>query len=321
MQTFTSLDSVRLAAEGRPKVVCLGMFDGMHKGHRALIEFTRNEAGRRQGLAVVFSFQNHPLSLLAPAYAPALLTPWPRKVRLFDQLGLDIAVVVPFDPTIKSMSPDAFVRDVLIDRCDAALAVCGYDFRFGREAAGTPRMLVDLMRGAGRDAAILPEIKIQDVTVSSTLVRDLISQHRVDEAPRYLGDYYRLEGRVVSGRGRGRTIGFPTANLDVDPQALVPPGGVYAVTVPHGGRTWPGMLNIGRRPTFETEGERSIEVHLIGFEGDLGGQMLEVAFLAYLRPERRFESPEALVAQLQRDRAQTLAVAARPSPHLTHTGR
>lgn len=313
MQTITSLDALDLAVDPRPKIVCIGMFDGVHLGHRALIKRAVDEARRRDGLAVALSFQNHPLRQLAPAYAPPLLMPWRRKAALFADLGIDIAVIIPFDERVMRLSPGEFVDGVLIGKCGAAMAVCGYDFRFAQNAAGTPELLRELMAASGREAFILPKVQIRDVTVSSTLIRDLIGERRIDEAPKYLGDFFKLDGRVVTGKGRGRTIGFPTANLEVDPDVLIPPRGVYAARVSVGGQVWPGMVNIGRRPTFETDGAKTIEAHIIGFGGDLPGREIEVAFIAHLRPERKYDSPEALVAQLQKDRARALALFRRDS--------
>jgi riboflavin kinase/FMN adenylyltransferase len=308
MIVYTSLSKLNLADEPLPKVMCIGMFDGVHVGHRALIDIIKGEAKQIGGMSVVFTFQNHPLGLLAPAYAPPLLTHWRRKIRILETLGVDATVVVPFDENLMSMSPVDFVDGILIGSCDVDLAACGYNFRFGRDGMGSPEELKRLLKERGRKCRILEKVKINDVTVSSTMIRDLIGQRQIDKVRPYLGDWFCLQGRVISGHGRGRTIGFPTANIAEPDGVIVPPRGVYAVRVVSESGVNPGMLNIGRRPTFEVEGEKSIEVHLIDFDGELIDRKIEVAFLAHLRPEQKFDSPEALVEQLKKDRQKVVDI-------------
>lgn len=289
-------------------VVTVGTFDGVHVGHQALLAYVRERATAQAGRSVAVSFDPHPREVVHGEPVP-LLTTVDERAEAFEALGLDRFVVLPFTKDFAALSPEAFVRDVLVKHVGLREIVIGYDHGFGRGRSGDAELLEQLGAELGFATDIVPPQLVARHVVSSSEVRRLLTEAGdAERAAEMLGRPYALTGRVVEGDRRGRTIGYPTANLAVDhPRKVVPCEGVYAVGVrlPDGARRG-GMLNIGRRPTFGGE-ERRIEVHLFDFRGDLYGQPLRVEFVARIRDERRFESVEALTEQLSRDAARCKA--------------
>ena len=283
----------------RPIVVALGNFDGVHLGHQAVLARAAEEARVAGGAVVAATFWPHPRSVLGRGEAPALLTTREGRREALLRYGADEVREIRFDRELSKKSPEEFVRDVLVGEIGAGEVVVGENFRFGHKAAGDFGDLRRLMREAGGDAQAV-EVRGEGGEISSTRIRSLISEGNVREAGRLLGRPYAVRGEVVVGDKRGRTIGFPTANVGPDPAVIVPARGVYACLVGVDGDGYPACTNVGVAPTFE-RGEHRIEAYLLDFEGDLYGKTVEVLFLERIRGERRFSGVEELKAQIGRD--------------------
>jgi len=267
-----------------PRRVAIGTFDGVHLGHREVI----------RAADTVLTFDPHPLSVVHPAATPKLISTFPVKRDLIAGLGVDALVVIPFDKGFASQSAEEFVKDVLIERLRAEQVSVGENFRFGKGAKGTAAFL---SQHEEFDTRVVPLVEAAGETVSSSHIRGLLAAGDVEAAARFLGAPFIFEGEVVAGDRRGRELGVPTANVVPDERYVVPGHGVYAATA-HG---HPAAVNVGVRPTFETGRGVVVEAHLIGFEGDIYGETLRIEFLARLRGEKRFESVDELVAQMNRD--------------------
>ncbi|WP_420454414.1 bifunctional riboflavin kinase/FAD synthetase [Rubrivirga sp.] len=284
-------------------IVTTGTFDGVHRGHQAIVRYLVDRAREVGGVPTVVTFDPHPREVLTGLHIP-LLTTLDERADALEALGVERFVVVPFSRDLSLLEPEDYVADVLLGTVGMREIVIGYDHRFGRKARGDRALLERLGDRLGFTVDVIPEQIEGDVTVSSTEVRRLLAE--AGDAARaavLLGRPYRLAGTVVRGDARGRTIGYPTANVrPADPRKLVPREGVYAVRATLAdGATAGGMMNVGRRPTFETDGARTVEVHLFDVDADLYGQTLAVDVVARLRDEQRFDGVEALVAQLGRD--------------------
>jgi len=275
------------AATGRS--VAVGTFDGVHLGHRAVIE----------GSDSVLTFDPHPVSVVAPQHTPKLLTTLEVKAELIAALGVQELIVIPFDADFAARSAEAFVQDVLVDALGAERVAIGENFRFGHRALGDPQLLAGDPRF---QTVVHPLLEVEGEVVSSSHIRGLVLAGEVDKAARFLGTPFQLRGEVVHGDGRGRELGFPTANV-VPEEALACPGhGVYACIA---NDNVPAAVSIGVRPTFATGRGELIEAHLIDFDGNLYESTLRLDFIARLRGERRFDTPEDLIAQMRRDVAHT----------------
>ncbi|MGH2803399.1 MAG: bifunctional riboflavin kinase/FAD synthetase, partial [Thermoleophilaceae bacterium] len=285
-----------------PRSVAIGTFDGVHLGHREVI----------RGSDTVLTFDPHPLSVIHPEATPKLLNPFEVKRDLIAGLGVEELVVIPFDRGFSKQSAEEFVRDVLIRRLGAERVSVGENFRFGKGAKGTDELLRSHPEFETR---VVPLVEVEGETVSSTQIRGLVAAGEVREAAEFLGGPFLFQGTVVEGDRRGGTLGMPTANIVPD-DALIHPGhGVYAAWAhtepirahpaePGACGTAPAAVNVGVRPTFETGRGLLVEAHLIDFEGDLYGQTLRIAFLERMRGEKRFDSVDALVEQMNLDVAQ-----------------
>jgi len=286
--------------------LCLGNFDGVHRGHQALFREARSHAP-----AAALTFHPHPGKVLQPALAPKLITPLPRKLELFESYGLSAAVVQPFSLEYAQTTPEGFERP-LLEGLKVKHLVVGADFTYGKLRQGTVETLEKACRAHGAALHVVAPVTVEGVVASSSKVREYILEGRVSAAQTLLGRPFDLDGTVVPGMGRGRGIGFPTANVDTQNE-LRPGAGVYAVRVRLEGESggWrPGAANIGVKPTFGGS-EVTIEVHLIDFSGDLYGKELRVQFLERLRPEQRFSSVGELVGQIRRDVEAARTVVAR----------
>ncbi|HEY6876452.1 MAG TPA: bifunctional riboflavin kinase/FAD synthetase [Polyangiales bacterium] len=285
----------------RPTVVTPGNYDGVHLGHRALLRAAREEAGEQLSV-LALTFDPHPLHFIAPDRAPPLLTSLERRVDLLRAAGADRVVVQTFDRAFASLSPAAFVEEVLVEQLRARVMVVGSDFRFGAQRAGDVEMLRALGAPHGLRVRTVPPVSLDGEVVSSSRVRALVSQGDVERAARMLTRVHELERRVLHGQKRGRTIGFPTANLELS-GLLAPADGVYAVCVRvvdgAPSERMLGVANLGVRPTVS--GGRSLEVHVLDFAGDLYGRTLRVGFVARLRGEQKFAGLDELKAQIARD--------------------
>ena len=287
--------------EARPRQVAVGEFDGVHVGHRAVIA----------GADTVLTFEPHPRAVVSPDSAPRLITALETKADLIAGLGVDELVVIPFDGAFASRSAEEFIDDVLIGQLGAQRVSVGENFRFGHRARGD----VDLLRAQDAFATNVTElVELDGETVSSTHIRGLIEGGLVERAAQFLGSPFQLRGTVAHGDKRGRSLGFPTANLVPDPALVYPAHGVYAcraaVEIDGEWRWWPAATNVGVRPTFVTGRGLLVEPYLLDFEGDLYGRELRLVFLERLRGEVRFESVDELVAQMGRDIEDTRRIAA-----------
>lgn len=282
-------------------VVALGNFDGLHLGHRAIIQRTLDLAHARGADPIAFTFYPHPIAVLAPERAPAMITSLAGRLGGLRDAGLAGVFVQRFTRSFASLEPEAFVDEVLLGALGVSAVVVGYNVTFGRDRRGTPDLLSALGRASGFDVEVVPPVSVGEQTVSSSAVRRLIGAGDVEQAARLLGRAHVLVGRVRAGDRRGATIGFPTAN--VFPRGgLLPPDGVYAVRVSIGDApaTLPGVANLGTNPTFGAVGRR-LETHLFDFDGNLYGARLRVALVQRLRSEVKFPSVDALVAQIRSD--------------------
>ncbi len=283
-------------------VVTIGNFDGVHRGHLALIARTTTEATQRGARAVALTFDPHPAAVLRPDAVPAALQSIEERTAVLRESGCDEVIVVPFDAAFAAQGPEEFVDRLLVDRLAAQFVVVGTNFRFGRAAAGDVALLTALgeQRGFGIEAVGL--VDLGDGPVSSSALRSQLAAGDVEVVARGLGRPFSLTGEVVHGEGRGRTIGIPTANIALGEGRALPADGVYAcwARTDGGGRT-PAVVNVGWRPTFAGT-SRSVEAHLLVDGGpDLYGQRLILEFVARVRGEQRFDGPEALVARIQDD--------------------
>jgi riboflavin kinase/FMN adenylyltransferase len=283
----------------RPVVVALGNFDGVHLGHQAVLRRAMEE-GRRLDLPVVAAtFWPHPRSVLGAGASPGLLTTIEARRGALLEYGADDVRIIRFDLGLSKKSPAEFVADVLVGELGARGVVVGANFRFGYKASGNFEELRRLMREHGGDAYAV-EVRGNGGEISSTRIRSLLHEGEVSEAARLLGRPYAVRGEVVVGDRRGRTIGFPTANVRPDPAVIVPARGVYACFVRVGEEDYAACTNVGVAPTFE-RGENRIEAHLLDFSEDLYGQMVDVVFLQRIRGERRFSGVGELKERIGRD--------------------
>jgi riboflavin kinase / FMN adenylyltransferase len=287
----------------RPVVVALGNFDGLHLGHQAVIRRVVEE-GRKRGLrSVAATFDPHPRAVLWPGNEPKLLTTLEVRRELLLACGVDEVRAILFDLALSKKSPREFVREVLVGSLDAGVVVVGENFRFGYRAAGDLLKLDRCMREMGGEAYAVPISHGLGEDISSTRIRELVSDGEVREAARLLGRPYLLRGEVIEGDRRGRIIGFPTANVLPDERALVPRRGVYAGHVRVGGERYGACTNVGTAPTFDRR-ESKVEAYLLDYEGDLYGKVVDVTFQECLRPEKRFSGIGELKEQIARDVAE-----------------
>ncbi len=282
-------------AEARGAVVAIGNFDGVHLGHQALIATAARMARASNSPVAVLTFEPHPSRLLNPAFAPPLINSKDDKLRALDSYGVDVCAQVRFDASTASLSPAQFVDDVIVGWLHARAVVVGEGFHFGHKAAGS---VVDLTRAL--PVEVVAAVRAQGIVVSSTKIRELVREGRVDTAALLIGRPYTMGGEVARGDGRGRTIGVPTANVQVACE-LMPKLGVYAswLSLPDGRRV-ASVTNIGIRPTFQGDGVR-VETHALDFDEDLYGQHVHVELTKHLRDERRFGGLQELKAQIALD--------------------
>ena len=281
-------------------VVTIGNFDGVHLGHRVILERVRQRARELGGQAVAVTFNPHPVKVLRPEVNLPLLTTQDQKLKLLSDAGLDAVVVLPFTREFAALPAREFVRRYFGERLRAREVVVGHDYCFGRGREGNIELLREMGTILGFTVQVVWAVEVQGAVVSSSLIRAMLRLGKVTEAGRLLGRSYGVAGRVVQGKGRGaKLLGVPTANI-VTPNELLPASGIYAVWVRRGEVILPGVANIGTCPTFNNT-ELSLEVHLLEFSGDLYGEPLEVQFVARLREEQRFPSIEALAAQIHAD--------------------
>lgn len=284
-------------------VAALGVFDGLHLGHQAIIRRVVERARRSGHDSVVITFDPHPRQVLANDAGPFLLTTLEEKLDLLDKLGVGTAAVVRFSSQVAALEPEDFIRRVLVDKLAVSLVVCGPDFGFGAGRQGGRQTLEEAGRRLGFTVLVPPLLKIGGLKVGSSKIRELLAAGKLERAGRLLGRDYSFRGRVVRGLGLGRKLGFPTANLKADdPRKLLPRDGVYAASLAADGRRLPGVAFVGRRLTLGRPG-RTVEFHAFGGERRLSGKRAEMFFHHFMRPARKFSGLEELTRAIAKDRA------------------
>lgn len=296
----------------RAPAITIGVFDGVHRGHLLIIERLRAAAARLSGESIVLTFDRHP-RLVVSGSAPPAITSLEHRLVLFERAGCDAAIVLRFDAAMAAIAAERFLDEILIGRIGARAIVLGATSHFGRGREGNVAFLEARRARYGYELEAVPLLEGSAGPISSTAIRQAVAAGRLDDAAAMLGRPVSLLGRVERGEGRGRKLGFPTANLALHHE-LCPPRGVYVGAVEVDLVRYRTLVNIGVRPTFEGGERELVEAHLLGFEGNLYGRVLEVEFIRRLRDERRFESAEALIAQIRADREAALS-ALDPAPH------
>jgi len=306
MAVFTDINHLR---QFRNAVLTIGTFDGVHTGHRAILNEVVQHAGRVGGESVLLTFEPHPRKVLFPEQPLGILTPLNKKLSLVTDTGIDHVVVVPFTPVFANLSATEYVRNFLVDTFHPHSIVIGYDHHFGHDRTGNIDLLRRLAPEYGYEVLEIPAQLIADAAVSSTRIRNAISAGNVTEAMAMLGRIYTVSGKVVHGNRLGRTIGYPTANMAIDETDQIMPGvGIYAVQVLHNGALYGGMMSIGYNPTVTDSRDIKAEVHIFDFDAEIYGHELEIGFMARLRDEQKFFSLEQLTEQLHADKVAALQV-------------
>lgn len=314
MELVTSTREV--PARGSGNLVAIGKWDGVHLAHQSILEALVDEAKRVGGQSVAVGFHPLPMAVLRPEAAPPMLQTLPERAEVMAQMGVDVHLAFPFDPAFAALTPEEFVREVLVGQLRAMQVMVGFNFTFGRGGKGTAEMLRQLCAPFKIPVRIFDPVRIAGENVSSTEVRFYVAEGKMEAAARLLGRPFSIRGMVIHGDKRGRQIGYPTANISLDEGRLLPVAGVYAARVSllgqpedaalprsvasRSGPRYGAMLNLGRRPTFNGT-ELRCEAHLFDYAGDLYGQEVQVEFLNHLRSERAFPSLDALKAQLAAD--------------------
>ena len=299
------MDVIHFPDDARPArwtnpVLALGNFDGLHRGHVKILERVKRRAAERSATSVVMTFDPHPPRVVRPDKAPPLLMTKAQRLEALEHTGVQGTAVVRFTAELSQWEPEVFVRRVLVDWLRVAEVWVGANFLFGRDRTGNFTLLRSLGARYGFRAEKIDPVRYKEFVVSSTRIRRLVSEGRVDEAGALLGRQYSIDGVVVEGAHRGHELGFPTANLHTENE-LVPPDGVYATTATIGAVIHPSITNIGVRPTFGDVTGRVVETHLLGFDRSLYGERIRLGFVQRIRDERAFDSLEALRTQIHAD--------------------
>lgn len=283
-------------------VVTIGNFDGVHLGHQRLFEFVKRKAAEIKGKSVVVTFNPHPIKVLFENHPLKLITTVEDKLRLIEKSKIDITVLIPFTKEFAQIEAEDFVKNILLAKLNAKWIVIGYDYKFGKGRKGNYELLRQLGELYGFKVTVVKAYKKRGKILSSTAVRNALYEGNVCEAAQFLGRAYHIDGEVIKGAGRGSSVlGYPTANIKPN-QEIIPKEGVYAVkvTIPEISKTYKGVANIGKNPTFGNQA-LSYEVHILDFKGELLGKTLRLHFIARLRDEKKFNSPEELKDSIARD--------------------
>lgn len=303
MKIFNSIESFR----NIPKpVFTLGMYDGVHIGHQAIIRQLNEIAQKNGGESVLLTFNPHPRIALQKSEGLQFLTTLEEKMELLDKCGLQNIIVHPFSVEFSQLSAQDFVKELLVDKCGLDTLVVGYDHHFGKNREGNFEKLLTISKQFNFNLTQILEVKSSDSKVSSTEIRRALNEGNLTYATKALGRNYSLSGKVVHGDGIGKTLGFPTANLEVENYKLIPKDGVYAVKVFVDEKNYFGMLNIGNRPTISEGGEKRVEVNIFDFDKDIYNETLKIEFVKFLREDIKFPDIESLILQLHADKKETL---------------
>ena len=280
-------------------VITLGNFDGIHLGHQELVRMVIRRAREINGQSMVVTFRPHPLKVLAPEKCPPLISIYEEKIPLFEKLGIDVLVKIPFSLRFAEMTPRQFVKEILCDTLGAKDIFVGYNYRFGKGREGTTQTLKQMGREFGFSVHEVDQISLDGEVISSTKIRQFLKNGEVEHAARLLGRPYAITGIVIKGDSRGKSLGFPTANI-ASKHSIIPSNGVYAVKLLARERCLDGIVNIGVRPTFGTR-SLAIEVHVFNFNEDLYGEEITLFFIRKIREEKKFGTPQALIDQITKD--------------------
>ena len=297
MKIFNSLEEVR---DIESTVIALGNFDGVHRGHQEIIKRTVKSAEAAGLKSAVFTFSNHTRTLLKNMPPVKNILYAEEKARIIEAMGVDYMFNIPFTEEILSMSPESVVEDILVEKFRIKEAYCGFNYTFGYKAAGNPEML--MKEGMKHDFGIHVQepYKIDGIVVSSTYIRKLIQEGRMEECARFMGRMYSIGGEVVVGNKLGRTIGFPTSNIMIDEDMATPPNGVYITYCTYNGVKYPSVTNVGVKPTIG-DYKKNVETHIFNFDSELYGKQIKVEFIKQTREERKFDSVEELSRQIEND--------------------
>lgn len=285
--------------EMKRPILTIGNFDGVHLGHQAILKKIVSRAKEAGGSSIVFTFEPHPLKVIAPDKDIRLITSCDEKTRLLEDAGVDAVICANFTREFAEQDPDEFVKNVLHEKIGVAEIYIGHDYAFGKGRKGTISHLKELGKRYGFYVGVIEPVVIDDAVVSSSRIRQMILDGNVDNAAKLLGRNYALTGIVVKGAGRGRKLGFPTANIEL-PSELIPKDGVYAVKVKKGDKAYDGVANIGNKPTFKNE-KFGVEAYLFDFNESLYNETLEIEFVKRIRNERAFKNAEELIAHMKGD--------------------
>ena len=297
METYSSIPN--LTEKNTKTVIALGTFDGIHLGHKAIINKAITEAKRLKALSVVLTFSNHPLSILSPQNSPLVITSQFEKEKIISSLGVDILINMPFTTDFLKITPYDFVK-MVASLLQPQKIVVGPNYSFGYKGAGNPELLKKLGLEFDFSAEIFSPIQYDDHIVSSTLIRNLITEGNIDRANILLDRFFKVTGRVTHGDKRGKQIGFPTANINITEGLVVPMNGVYATKVNYCNEVFNAVTNVGVNPTFKGN-DRRIEVHILDFDKNIYGQEIEVEFIGKIRSEKKFSGADELIAQIKKD--------------------
>ena len=296
MDTITSIEKIDTIKES---VVTIGNFDGIHKGHQVLIEKATEYAKKNNVISTVFTFNNHPVNYFKPNSIKNIITN-NDKIKILKTMGVDYIINIPFDEYMTKISGYDFVKDILIDKLGAKKIIVGHDFTFARNKEGNIDLLKELSKKNGFLLEIVNPVKIDDIRISSSYIRKLILDGKVEDARKYLGRNYKLSGEVIHSKKLGRTRGFPTANISIDENIIIPKVGIYATKVYVNGTIYYGATNVGYNPTVNGN-KLSIETNILEFNDDIYGKIITIEFLERIRDEKKFNGIEELKEQLQKD--------------------
>ncbi len=296
MTTINCIDDIQNINKS---VVTIGNFDGLHKGHQVLIKKTIEYAKLKNIKSVVFTFENHPANYFNPNTIKNIISN-EQKIKRLKALGVDYIINIPFNKFMTKISAYNFVKDILVSKLNAQKIIVGYDFNFARNKEGNVSVLNDLSKKFKFELEVINPIKINNIRVSSTFIRNLILTGKLEKVKDYLGYDYELSGEVIHARKLGRTIGFPTANMKINEEVVIPKGGIYATKVYIDNEIFYGATNIGYNPTVNGQ-TLSIETNILNFDRDIYGKIIKLEFLERIRNEKKFSSIEELKNQLQKD--------------------
>lgn len=296
MDTITSIEKIEAIKES---VVTIGNFDGLHRGHQVLIKKTKEYAKVNNITSVIFTFKNHPVNYFRPGFLKNIITNEEKEIML-KSMGIDFIINIEFDEYIAKISARKFVKEILLDKLKAKKIIVGHDFTFARNKEGDIKLLQELSKEYGFYLEIVNPIKIDNVRISSTYIRKLINDGNIEDVYKYLGRNYKLSGIVIHAKKLGRTIGFPTANISIDEDMIIPKLGIYATKVYVDEEIYFGATNIGYNPTVNGD-KLSIETNILDFDEDIYGKVITIEFIERIRDEKKFNGIEELKKQLKKD--------------------